>query len=302
MVCGRPHRDGLGRLRHLTFDNSKMTATQSLPRMTHLCSLDVRFYRGHLADPAARHPLVDLSRFTRLDRLHIVGDMWSSVQQQFVGACPTITTCILQGPLVLGKRSDVFFARIAANLRYLLCQGTHMISELDTPFPRLEFVALHDTVHHPGVFPFRASPIRAVSLQVSDSYGPYRLEDHNALLRLVLDNTRTTLKLLALRSGLMWAPDTATVWSLHSMSRLSALILDGAVVLDRRARHHDRPQSSLELVAIIDSWIETSVSRLPDPTVTRVTTDGHDRSGVLPDSRPSERCDADANLMDGTSH
>lgn len=266
-ICRKTYHNGLGRLRHLTLDSSKLHSPASLPQMAHLCSLEVQVHGADTSHLTSRRPLVDLSLFARLARLHIIGDMWIGIQQQFTGSCDTIRTCILQGPMVLGRRSGDFFARIQAGLRYLYCRGTHMISEVEITLPQLEFLALHDTIHGAGVFPFPGSSIRAVSLEVGDSYGPYQLEDHNAILRLVLENTRDTLQLLALRSGSVWAPGDDEVHALQSMPLLTALILDGALVFGRKAWSRIRRLSRLKLIATIDTWTRAAVSASPSTPV-----------------------------------
>lgn len=266
-ICRKTYHNGLVRLRHLTLDSSRLHPSTSLPRLVGLCSLDVQIHGADTSPVTARRPLVDLNLFNRLKRLHIIGDMWIGIQQQFTGTSDTVETCILQGPMVLGRRSSDFFVRIQSGLRYLYCRGTHMISEPETILPQLEFLALHDTIHGAGIFPFAGSPIRAVSLEVGDSYGPYQLEDHNAILQLVLDNTRDTLQLLALRSGSMWAPGDVEVGALQSMPLLTALILDGAVEFGRKAWYDIRRLSRLKMITTIDTWTRATVS---EPSLTPV--------------------------------
>lgn len=262
-ICRKTYHNGLGRLRHLTLDSARIHPSASLPRLAHLCSLEVQILAPDTSQLTTRRPLIDLSLFARLDRLHIIGDMWIGIQQQFTGASDTIQTCILQGPMVLGKRSSDFFARIRSGLRYLYCRGTHMISELETTLSKLEFLALHDTIHGAGVFPFPGSPIRAVSLEMGDSYGPYQLEDHNAVLQLTLEHTQDTLQLLALRSGSMWAPGPVEVRALQAMPLLTALILDGAVVFGRKAWLEICRLPALKVIATIDTWTRAAVSAPP---------------------------------------
>lgn len=260
-ICRKTYHNGLNRLRHLTLDTSRLHPSASLPPIAHLCSLDVRVHGADTAPGIAHRPLIDLDLFTRLNRLHIIGDMWVGIQQQFTGTSHTIETCILQGPMVLSRRSSDFFARIHAGLRYLYCRGTHMIGELATTLPRLEFLALHDTIHGVEVFPFVGSPIRAVSLEVGDLYGPYQLEDHNAILRLVLEHTRDSLQLLALRSASTWALGDAEIHALRSVPLLTALILDGAVTFGRKTQAETCRLVGLKVVTAIDTWSRTAISR-----------------------------------------
>ena len=256
---GRPHR--MTRLRHLTIDSSQRTPTEILPQMVHLKSLEIKISQTNAATTTASRPFVNLCDFTELEQLYIQGDVWSRVQEDFTGKSYTIQTCILEGPLVVGKRSDDFFERIATGLRAIFCQGTHLVGELETTFPRLEFLAMHKTIHSTGTFPFRNSTIRAVSLEIDDSYGPGRLQDSNDFLHLVLTNTKSTLRFLALRSGLVWAPSLITIQSFQQMACLSVLMLDGALAFGRHDWTALFRSSNLDLVATIETWIESGVSR-----------------------------------------
>lgn len=249
------------RLRHLTVDNLRRRPPRSIPPMRYLASLDIEVNQAEAPGSATRRPFVNLSHFTRLQRLHIRGGVWSKVSKTFTGESRTVKTCILQGPLVVGKRSDDFFERIATGLESVFCQGTHLIGELQTSFPRLDFLALHKTVRSTGTLAFRSSSIRAVSLEADDSYGPGRVQDLNDLLQLVLTHTKATLRFLALRSGLPWAPSFPTIQSFQQTSYLSAVMLDGAVTLERKDWMAIESRLKLDLVAIIDTWVPSGVSK-----------------------------------------
>jgi len=256
---GRPYR--LTRLRHLTIDSFQKPSTEVLPPMFHLKSLEIRASQANAGATTTSCPFVNLCDFTSLEQLYVQGDLWSRVQETFTGKSCTIQTCILEGALVVGKRSDEFFERIAPGLRAIFCQGTHLVGELETAFPQLAFLALHKTINSTGTFPFRNSAIHAVSLEVDDSYGPGRLQDSNEFLQLVLTRTESTLRFLTLRSGLWWMPSLPTVKSFQRMACLSDLMLDGALDFGRHDWTALHCSLNLHLVTTIDTWIKSGVSR-----------------------------------------
>ncbi|KAK5069356.1 hypothetical protein LTR51_008606 [Lithohypha guttulata] len=222
----------------------------------------VAVHRGSPSSRASSWPLVDLSLLTSLEQLHVQGDVWSRVQDTFTGVSHTVKLCLLRGSMVLGRRSDEFFGRIATGLQYLFCHGTHVIGELSTEFPQLTFLALHQTVHGPGVFLCPSAAVHAVSIEADDSYGRGRVEDLNTLLQLVLDHTQPTLRLLALRTGLSCALAADTVQRFPLMQQLTTVVLDGAVVEESPLlTTYVGSAASQRTFIRLASWLQSRVSQ-----------------------------------------
>ena len=250
------------RLKHLSLDTSQHQGTESLPPLTQLRTLQVAVHRGSPSTRASSWPLVDLSLLTSLEQLHVQGDVWSRVQDTFTGVSRTARLCLLRGSMVLGKRSDDFFGRIATGLQHLFCHGTHVIGELSTEFPQLTFLALHQTVHGPGVFLCPSAAVHAVSIEADDSYGRGRVEDLNTLLQLVLDHTQPTLRLLALRTGLSCALAADTVQRFPLMQQLTTVVLDGAVVEESPLlTTYVGSAASQRTFIHLASWLQSRVSQ-----------------------------------------
>ncbi|KAK5082553.1 hypothetical protein LTR70_007659 [Exophiala xenobiotica] len=207
-------------------------------------------------------PLVDLSLLTDLEQLHVRGDMWSRVQETFTGISHTIGCCLLRGSLVVGKRSDDFFRRIATGLQSLFCHGTHVVGQLSTDFPQLAFLALHQTIQRLGVFLCPHAAVRAISIEADDSYGCDRVEDLNTFLQLVLDHTLPTLRLLALRSGLSCALTVETLHRFPLVQHMTAVVLDGAIGIDQPLWTTGTTSlTSPRVTVAIASWLQNGVSQ-----------------------------------------
>lgn len=111
------------RLKHLSLDTSLRQWTGSIPPLTRLRSLQITVHQSALRAGRSSWPFVDLSLLPNLQQLHIQGDVWSRVQETSMGVSDTVKCCVLQGPLVLGKRADDLFGRLATGLQYLSVRG-----------------------------------------------------------------------------------------------------------------------------------------------------------------------------------
>ena len=220
---------GLRHLRSLTLYNDSVPS-EHLLKTTYLRSLDLNLERVR-SDLDLRNTSIDLSDFTFLEHLAIQGTIWSDLQETFTGSSSTIKTCTLRGPLVLGKRSEAFFSRIATGLQSLYCYGVHLIGRLDTVFPKLTFLALHKTIYAIGVFPFPRSELRTVSVEVERCYTARSSDEASDVIEFVLQNTRRTLEFLVLRSEITFVPDSLIFKNICAMTHPSILVLDGSPVL-----------------------------------------------------------------------
>ncbi|KAK5072288.1 hypothetical protein LTR70_010630 [Exophiala xenobiotica] len=255
------------RIKHLSLNTPQRRWSGSLPPLTRLRTLQIALHGRSASTHRSSWPLVDLSLLTDLEQLHIQGDVWSRVQETFTGVSHIIRCCLLRGPLVVGTRSDDFFRRIATGLQSLFCHGTHVVGQLSTKFPQLAFLAFHQTVQRPGVFLCPHATVRAISIEADDSYGCGRVEDLNTLLQLVLDHTRPTLELLALRSGLSCALAAETLHRFSLVQHMTAVVFDGAIVTDQPLRTTGTGRLTPPRITVtIASWLPNGGRTPPSPS------------------------------------
>lgn len=141
-----------------------------------------------------------------------------------------------------------------------------MLGELCTPFPRLVFLALHKTIHSPHVFSFPQSFIQALTIEAKNVQDRDRQIQLDSQLRLALQHTRHSLRLLILRSGRTWQLSSATWRDWTSMQRLSQILLDGAITIDSSLGCVSKSPGCIDSTVVgIVSWLDQRVSQFLHP-------------------------------------
>lgn len=200
------------------------------PSIPGLESLDVNFTQVSRRAGKTSESVIDLSQLGKLQQLHIRGSIWSDLQHTFTGNSDSIHTCILQGSLVLGNQSDAFLDRIASGLQHLFCYGVHLIIPLDTRFPTLRTLSLHQIIHGTGVFPFTNANIEFLALEADPVAMPDVLSQMDELIAMVLPHIGHSVETLSVRGTEKHCSDQFA--AIHKMPKLKNVIFDSAEIHD----------------------------------------------------------------------